>query len=90
MCDELGANYYDICLVYGNDAANYRVKECQWHFKNDVQKKANELPSDIQDLFKDLCQDLCKTTTVSGYNRIYNQLMDMHESCPKVKGFIVM
>ena len=88
VCDESGANYNGVQMVFGDETANYRVKGCQWHFKNDVKKKANDLPNDIRDYFTELCEDMCKMTTVSGYQRIYKQLIDMQESCPQLECWI--
>ena len=38
VCDESGANYKALALVYGEQFASLCAKGCQWHFKQDVQK----------------------------------------------------
>ena len=58
-------------MVFGDETGNYIVKGCQWHFKNNLKKKVNDLPNDIRDYFTQLCEDMCEMTTVSGYQRIY-------------------
>ena len=88
VCDESGANYNGVQIVFGDETANYKVKGCQWHSKNDVKKKANDLPNDIKDYFTELCEDMCKMTTVSRCQSIYKQLTDIQESCPQLEYWI--
>ena len=55
ICDEGGYNYNAITEVYGEDFCNARVKDCRWHFKNDVIKKLTHISMEYRDMFKDIC-----------------------------------
>ena len=49
VCDESGANYKALLLVYGEQFTSLCTKGCQWHFKQDVQKHMkNVAPHDQQ------------------------------------------
>ena len=39
LCDEAGANYKAVRIVYGDDFCKDRVHGCQFHFKQQIQKK---------------------------------------------------
>ena len=39
VCDEGGANYKAIAMVYGADYCKEHVVGCLWHFLNDANKK---------------------------------------------------
>ena len=67
LCDEAGANCKAIKLVYGEEFCKQRVRGCQFHFKQQVQKKKHEVPEDTREEFIDNCNHLCKVTTVSKY-----------------------
>ena len=43
MCDEGSANYKVIEMEYGTDFTKERVIICQWHFKNDMTQKSQQV-----------------------------------------------
>ena len=47
VCDEGGANYKAIRMVYGNDFCKNRVFGCQFHFLNDMHKKKHEVKENM-------------------------------------------
>ena len=51
MCDEGSANYRAIQLVYGDDFTKEHIVGYQWHFKNDMIRKARQVGPDMRDLF---------------------------------------
>ena len=50
LCDEGGANYKAVKIVYGEDLCHDYVRGCQFHFKQQVQKKKHEVPEDHRDV----------------------------------------
>ena len=89
VCDEAGANYKAIALVYGEEFAAQCVKGCQWHFKSDVQKHLKHVRPEDQDLFLETCFKMCDVTTVADYNRLKGILDDISEESLEIKPFIV-
>ena len=77
LCDEAGANYKTIKLVRGEEFCKQRVCGCQFHFKQQVQKKKHEVPENMREEFIDTCNQLCKVTTVSKYNIHKKKLEEM-------------
>ena len=70
ICDESGANYKAITLVYSDEFTTKHVKGCQWHFKSDVQKHIKHVRPVDQDRFIETCYKMCEVTTVADYNRL--------------------
>ena len=54
-----------IKLVCGEEFCKQRVHGCQFHFKQQVQKKKNEVPEDMKEEFIDTCNQLCKVTSLN-------------------------
>ena len=46
LCDEGGANYKAVKIVYGEEFCRDRIRGCQFHFKQQVQKKKREVPEE--------------------------------------------
>ena len=67
VCDESGANYKALALVYGEQFASLRAKGCQWHFKQDVQKHMKHVCPDDQQKFLETCFAICDATMVANY-----------------------
>lgn len=88
VCDESGANYAAIRAVYGEDFCNNCVKGCQWHFKNDVNKKANDVNPEYRDLFKSTCMKLCHVTTVAKYTVLKSKLDEIVKMSPRITKWI--
>lgn len=88
VCDEGGANYKGIALVYGQDFCSDRVRGCQFHFKHDLQRKAQRINPDIRDLFVSKCRELCEVTTITKYNALKTELDELAEIDPKLKTWI--
>ena len=88
VCDESGANYAAIRAVYGEDFCNNCVKGCQWHFKNDVNKKANDVNPEYRDLFKSTCMKLCHVTTVAKYTVLKSKLDEIAKMSPRITKWI--
>ena len=43
VCDEGGANWKALRLIYGAQFTEDRVRGCQWHFKSDVRNYVNRV-----------------------------------------------
>ena len=64
VCDEAGANYNAIQHIYGEEYCNAKVCGCQFHFKSDGRKMANNIGVAMREEFIDICNKLCSVTTV--------------------------
>ena len=51
MCDEGSANYRAVKEVYGEEFCRDRVRGCQFHFKQQVQKQKHQIPEESRDQF---------------------------------------
>ena len=69
--DMAEANFAAITKVFG-DEATPRMKSCEFHFKDQRNKKAQRLDNESSDRFKELCDTLLKSATEAGYNKAYN------------------
>ena len=49
VCDEGGTNYRAVREVYGEEFCIDRVRGCQFHFKQQVQKRKHQIPEDSRD-----------------------------------------
>ena len=56
LCDEAGANYQAVRIVYRDDFCKDRVRGCQFHFKQQIQKKKYEVPVDMRETFIETCK----------------------------------
>ena len=63
--------------VYGEEFCNARVRGCQFHFKSDVRKMANNISVEMREEFIDICKKLCSVTTVAQYLQVKQQMDDM-------------
>ena len=88
LCDEAGANYKVIKLVYGEEFCKQRVCGCQFHFKQQVQKKKHEVPEDMREEFINTCNQLRIVTTVSKYNILKGKLEEMAATVPQLHTWI--
>ena len=68
-----GANLAGLCNVYG-DTAKYRIKSCEFHFKDHRNKKANKLDPESSEEFKELCEQLLDSVTENQYDIVKKQL----------------
>ncbi|CAB3991211.1 Hypothetical predicted protein [Paramuricea clavata] len=64
--DMAGANLVGIRDVFGSEALK-RVKTCEFHFKQNRNKKARELDEESAKEFKDLCEALLIAQSADGY-----------------------
>ena len=87
-CDKAGANYKAIKLVYGEEFCKQRVCGCQFHFKQQVQKKKHEVPEDMREEFIDTCNQLCKVKAVSKYNILKGKLEKLAARVPQLYPWI--
>lgn len=78
--DTAGANFAAISKVFGNEFA-HRMKSCEFHFKDQRNKKAQRLQTDSSDRFKELCDELLKSATEVGYNKAKAGLDNFIEEC---------
>ena len=88
LCDEAGANYKAIRLVYGDEFCQDRVRGCQFHFKQQIQKKKNDVPVEMRELFTDTCKQLCNVTTVAKYKVLKGRLEEIAQSVPTLHTWI--
>lgn len=74
--DMADSNLARICKVSGEHAKNtkHAKKSCEFHFKDQRNKKAKRLYTDSAAQFKSLCDTLMKSTTVSAYNSARHHL----------------
>lgn len=64
--DMAGANMAGICKVFGLNA-KYRIKSCEFHFKDHRNKKAQKLDPESAEVFKTLCDELLESLTEKRY-----------------------
>ena len=88
VCEESGANYVAITAVYGEDFCNNLIKGCQWHFKNDVNKKADDVTPEYRELFKNTCMKLYHMTTVAKYTILKSKLDEIAKMSPRIMKWI--
>ena len=88
LCDEGGANYKAVKIVYGEDFCRDRVRGCQFHFKQQVQKRKHEVPEDHGDEFIKICNELCVITTVARYKILKSRLEEMACTTPSLRTWI--
>ena len=84
LCDEGGVNYKAVKIIYGEDFCRDRVRGCQFHFKQQVQKKKHEVPEDHRDEFIKICNELCVITTVARYKILKGRLEEMACTTPSL------
>ena len=89
VCDESGANYKALGLVYGEQFTSIRAKGCQWHFKQDVQKHTKNVAPNDQQRFIETCFNMCDTTTVADYERLEITLNEIAEDNPEIRPFVM-
>jgi hypothetical protein len=66
--DMAGANFAGIANIFGDDMKS-AIKSCEFHFKEQRNKKANRLRDENSVTeFKDLCEQLLNSTTEEAYN----------------------
>ena len=68
-----GSNLAGLCNVFGEAASN-RMKFCEFHFKDQRNKRAKKLDDESAEDLKSLCDSLLKAATVPGYESIKKQL----------------
>ena len=79
VCNESGANYKALALVYGEQFASLHAKGCQWHFKQDVQKHMKNVTPQDQQKFLETCFEMCEATTVANYECLKTTLNEIAE-----------
>ena len=60
------ANFAALIIVFGEEAAS-RIKSCEFHFKDQRNKKAQRLDNENSGRFKELCNLLLTSETEDGY-----------------------
>lgn len=65
--DMSGALISGISKIFGEDSKT-RIKSCEFHFKDQRNKKANRLKKSSVEQFKTLCNNLLNATTEAKYN----------------------
>ena len=66
--------------VFGEESTR-RMKSCEFHFKDQRNKKAQRLQTDTSDRFKQLCDELLKIATEVGNNKAKAALDNFIEEC---------
>ena len=82
--DMAGANLVGIKNVFGADALK-RVKTCEFHFKQNRNKRARELDEESSQEFKDMCEALLVAQTVNGYTAAMGNLTKFINEKPERK-----
>ena len=81
-----GANLAGICAEFGTDA-KARIKSCEFHFKEQRNKKAQRLDGQDAGEFKRLCDNLLTATTCAGFEAAERDLIQFVDEEPK-RGFL--
>ena len=79
LCDEGGANYKAVEMVYGEEFYCDHVQGCQFHFKQQVY-----VPEEHRDEFIKICNELCLITTVTRYEILKGKLEELACSAPSL------
>ena len=82
--DMAGANLVGIKNVFGANALK-RVKTCEFHFKQNQNKRARELDEESSQEFKDMCEALLAAQTVNGYTAVMGNLTKFINEKPNIK-----
>ena len=64
-------------IVYGEEFCHDCIRGCQFHFKQQVQKKKHEVPQEHQEEFIKICNELCIITIVAKYEILKGKLEEM-------------
>jgi hypothetical protein len=89
MPDKAGANWAAISNVYGKESFN-RTVGCQFHFKQSVNRHANQLGSSRSTVqLKKLSNDLMQATTPTLYNKCMEALKDFIYKKPSRQNFFI-
>ena len=88
MCDEGGANYRAVRDVYGEEFCRDRVRGCQFHFKQQVQKRKHQNPEERREEFIQICNQLCLVTSVARYEILKGKLEEMARTTPSLWSWI--
>lgn len=73
--DMAEANLAGICKVFGEQVQT-RIKTCEFHFKDQRNKRSKKLESESAEKFKELCDAMLKAVTVSAYDVAKQELDD--------------
>ena len=72
--DMAGANMNGLQQVFGEDALS-RIKSCEFHFKDSINKMARKLGQEAGETFKELCQNLLTCSLKKTYLEV-KQLLE--------------
>ena len=86
--DMAGANLVGIKDVFGAEALK-RVKTCEFHFKQNVNKKARRLDTESGEEFKSMCEALLQAQTTSEHASVREKLDDFVKAKPAERQFLV-
>ena len=73
--DMAGANFAAITKVFGDEMKS-SIKSCEFHFKEQRNKRANRLDRDDSMVFKDICERLLTSTTEQAYYSTKKEIDD--------------
>ena len=88
MCDEGGANYRPVRDVYGEEFCRDWVRGCQFHFKQQVQKRKHQIPEERREEFIQICNQLCLVSSVARYEILKGKLEEMARTTPSLWSWI--
>ena len=71
--DMAGANMNGLQQVFGEDALS-RIKSCEFHFKDSINKMARKLGQEAGETFKELCQNLLTCSLKETYLEVKQSL----------------
>ena len=88
-CNEGGANYKAIAMVYGADYCKEQVVGCQWHFLDDANKKSRVLPMHLREKFNKVCKQMGHSCTiVSKFTLLKGQLEEVPKLHPEITSWV--
>ena len=89
MADEAGANWAALAKVFGPEVLS-RTIGCQFHFKQSVNRQANQLSSDKSKArLKQLANHLMQSATPSAYNKCLGHLKDFISQKPHKRNYLI-
>ena len=89
MADEAGANWAALAKVFGPEVLS-RTIGCQFHFKQSVNRQANQLSSDKSKArLKQLANHLMQSAIPSAYNKCLGHLKDFISQKPHKRNYLI-
>jgi hypothetical protein len=83
-----GANLIGIKDIFGNEALE-RVKTCEFHYKQNVNRRARLIDAESAEEFKEKCEAMLQAQTEDGFSAARKELDDFIEANPTERQCLV-